>query len=132
MKYMYTVGIKNSQITFIELFLTCICSCTISVKFGDYCYTCCNWLYVVKKCPKEKTFNNFLFYGCYVAFITLDNRVTMVLFIFNILKENIYIFIAIVLDETSPLVAVYFSMQNIYKSCDLIRAVRRSNVDVSQ
>ena len=30
---------------------------------------------------------------------------------------NIYIFIAIALDETSILVAVQFSMQNIYESC---------------
>ena len=45
---------------------------------------------------------------------------------------NIYIFIAIALDETIILVAVYFSMQNIYQSGDLVRAVGRSNVDVSQ
>ena len=45
---------------------------------------------------------------------------------------NIYIFIAIDLDETSILVAVYFSMKNIYQSCDLVRAVKRSNVDISQ
>ena len=46
--------------------------------------------------------------------------------------SDIYIFIAIVLDETSILVAVYFSMQNIYQSCDLGRGLGRSNVDVSQ
>ena len=46
--------------------------------------------------------------------------------------SNIYIFIAIVLDETSLLIAVYFSMQNIYQSCDLIHVVIWSNVDVSQ
>ena len=34
-------------------------------------------------------------------------------------------------DEISIIVAVYFSMQNIYQSCDLVRAVRRSNADVS-
>ena len=45
---------------------------------------------------------------------------------------NIYIFIAIAFDKTSSLVAVYFSTQNIYQSCDLVRAVRRSDVDVSQ
>ena len=45
---------------------------------------------------------------------------------------NIYIVIAIALDETSIRVAVYFSMQNIYQSCDLVRAVRRNNVYVSQ
>ena len=33
-------------------------------------------------------------------------------------------FIAIALDETSILVAVYFSVQNIYQSCDLGRALR--------
>ena len=37
-------------------------------------------------------------------------------------KSNIYIFIAIALDETS-IVAVYFSMQNIYQACDLGRAL---------
>ena len=35
------------------------------------------------------------------------------------------------LDETTILVAVHFSMNNIYQSCDLGRAVMRSNVDVS-
>ena len=45
---------------------------------------------------------------------------------------NIYIFIAIALDETSILVAVDFSMKTIYQSCDPCRAVGRSNVDVSQ
>ena len=46
--------------------------------------------------------------------------------------DNIYIFIAIALDETSILVAHHFSMQNIYQSCDLGHAVGRSNVNVSQ
>ena len=41
---------------------------------------------------------------------------------------NIYIFIAITLHETSILVAVYFSMQNIYQSCDLGRALRHDIV----
>ena len=45
---------------------------------------------------------------------------------------DIYIFIAIALNETSILVAVHFSMQNIYQSCDLGHAVGRSNVSVSQ
>ena len=45
---------------------------------------------------------------------------------------NIYIFIAIALDETSILVAVRFSMKNIYQSCDLGRAMGRSNVNVTQ
>ena len=35
--------------------------------------------------------------------------------------SNIYIFIAIALDEIS----IYFSMQNIYQSCDLVRALGR-------
>ena len=47
-------------------------------------------------------------------------------------KYTIYIRIANALDETIILVAVYFSMQNIYQSSDLVRTVRRSNVDVSQ
>ena len=45
---------------------------------------------------------------------------------------NIYIFIAIALDETSILVALHFSMQNIYQSWDLGHAMGRSNVNVSQ
>ena len=44
----------------------------------------------------------------------------------------IYIFIAIALDGTSIIVALYFSMQSIYQSCDLGHAVGRSNVNVSQ
>ena len=47
-------------------------------------------------------------------------------------KLNIYIFIAIALDETGILVAVHFSVKNIYQSCDLGHAVIWSNVDVSQ
>ena len=39
------------------------------------------------------------------------------------LNAYIYIFIVIALDETSILVAVQFSMQNIYESCDLGRAL---------
>ena len=45
---------------------------------------------------------------------------------------NTYIFIAIAFDETSILVAVHFSMQNIYQSCDLDRALGRSNVHARQ
>ena len=44
----------------------------------------------------------------------------------------VYSFIAVALDETSILVAVHFSMKNIYQSCDLGRAVGWSNVDISQ
>ena len=45
----------------------------------------------------------------------------------------IYIFIAIALDETSILVALHLSMQNIYyQSRDLGHALKRSNVNVSQ
>ena len=42
------------------------------------------------------------------------------------------VFIAIALDETGILVAVHFLMKNIYQSCDRGRAVRWSNVGVSQ
>ena len=45
---------------------------------------------------------------------------------------NICIFIAVALDETGILVALHFSMQNIYQSCGLGHAVGRSNVNVSQ
>ena len=45
---------------------------------------------------------------------------------------NIYISIAIALDETNIFVAVHFSVKNINQSCDLVCALRRSNVDVSQ
>ena len=47
------------------------------------------------------------------------------------LFENIYIFIAIDLDENNILAAVHFAMKNIYQPCDLVRAVGRSNVDVT-
>ena len=46
--------------------------------------------------------------------------------------KYIYSFIAVALDETCILVALHFSMQNIYQSCDLGHAVGRSNVSVSQ
>ena len=36
------------------------------------------------------------------------------------------------LNEISIFDALHFSMKNIYQSCDLVRAARRSNVDVSQ
>ena len=42
------------------------------------------------------------------------------------------VFIAIALDKTSILVAVHFSMKNIYQSCDRGRGVRWSNVGVNQ
>ena len=47
-------------------------------------------------------------------------------------NQNINNFIAIALDETNILVAVHFSMKNIYSLCDIGRAVGRSKVDVSQ
>ena len=47
-----------------------------------------------------------------------------------LLCYNIYTFIAIALDETSILVALHFSMQNIYQLCDLGHTVGRSNVNV--
>ena len=40
-------------------------------------------------------------------------------------KANIYITIAIAIDETSILVALHFSMQNINQSCDLGHAVEQ-------
>ena len=46
--------------------------------------------------------------------------------------NNIYIFIAIALNKTSILVALHFSMQNIYQSCGLVHAMGWSNVNVSQ
>ena len=42
------------------------------------------------------------------------------LVLITVSSHNIYTFIAIALDETSILVAVYFSIQNIYQSCDLV------------
>ena len=48
------------------------------------------------------------------------------------IKRYIYIFIAIALDETIILVAVNFSMQSIYQSRDLYRALEWNNVNVSQ
>ena len=42
------------------------------------------------------------------------------------------IFIAIALDETSILVAVHFSIKNIYQLCDRGRTMMWSNVGVSQ
>ena len=42
------------------------------------------------------------------------------------------IFIAIAWDETNILVAVHFSMKNIYQLCDRGRAVMWSNIGVSQ
>ena len=42
------------------------------------------------------------------------------------------VFNAIAWDETSILVAVHFSMKNIYQLCDRVRAAMWSNVGVSQ
>ena len=50
----------------------------------------------------------------------------------DVYLRNIYIFIEIALDETSNLVAVQFSMQNVYEACDLGRTLWRSKVDVHQ
>ena len=50
----------------------------------------------------------------------------------QMLRHNTYIFIAIVLDETSILVAVHFSMKNIYQSCDLGHAVGWRIFNISQ
>ena len=48
------------------------------------------------------------------------------------IMHNIYIFIVIATDETIILVAFHFSMQNIYQSRDLYRALGWSNVNMSQ
>ena len=58
--------------------------------------------------------------------VTITSRVAfphhnICIFIFNRLRWNY-----------SILVAVYISMQNVYQSCDLGRALGRSNVDISQ
>ena len=42
------------------------------------------------------------------------------------------VFIEIVWDETTILVAIHFSVKNIYQLCDRGRAVMWSNVGVSQ
>ena len=46
--------------------------------------------------------------------------------------NQIYIFIAIAVDDTGIPVAVHFSMKNMYLSCVLYRAFGRSNVNASQ
>ena len=45
---------------------------------------------------------------------------------------NIYILIALALDESIILDVPQFPMQNIYQSCDLGRAIGRRNVNASQ
>ena len=45
---------------------------------------------------------------------------------------NIYILSVVALDETNIYGCLHFSMQNIEMSCDLDRASKRSNVNVSQ
>ena len=45
---------------------------------------------------------------------------------------NIYILIALALDESIILDVPQFPMKNIYQSCDLGRAIRRRNVNASQ
>ena len=45
---------------------------------------------------------------------------------------NIYILIALALDESIILDVPQFPMQNIYQSCDLGRAIGRRNVKASQ
>ena len=45
---------------------------------------------------------------------------------------NIYILCVVSLDQTNISDCLHFSMQNIDMSCDLDRASRRSNVNVSQ
>ena len=48
------------------------------------------------------------------------------------IRQNIYIFIVAVLDESGILIAVHFSMRSIYQSCDLACAMGQSNVNLSQ
>ena len=48
------------------------------------------------------------------------------------LMSNIYILIALALDECIILDVPQFPMQNIYQSCDLGRAIGRRNVNASQ
>ena len=57
------------------------------------------------------------------------NLYQMWIFFSDIHRSIFTFFIAIVLDKTSTLVAVYFSMQNINQSRDL--GLGRSNVDLS-
>ena len=45
---------------------------------------------------------------------------------------DIYIFIALALDESIILDVLQFPMQNIYQSCDLGHAIGRRNVNASQ
>ena len=45
---------------------------------------------------------------------------------------NIYILIALTLDESIILDVLHCPMQNIYQSCDLGRAIGRRNVNASQ
>ena len=78
------------------------------------------------KSMKWQTAWGFQKYSTCIAFLkncTQDQK--------HIFVPYIYIFIAVALDENSILVAVHFS-KNIYRLCDLVRAVRRSNVNVSQ
>ena len=60
--------------------------------------------------------------------LKLSSGISSLLF----LKWNIYIFIAVALDETSILVPPHFPVQNIYQSCDLGHPEGLSNVKVSQ
>ena len=47
-------------------------------------------------------------------------------------SSNIYILIALALDESIILDVPQFPMQNIYQSCDLGRAIGRRNVNANQ
>ena len=47
-------------------------------------------------------------------------------------QSNIYILIALALDESIILDVPQFPMQNIYQSCNLGRAIGRRNVNASQ
>ena len=53
-------------------------------------------------------------------------------FISKPLQQNIYILSVVALDETNIFGCLHFSMQNVEMLCDLDRASRQSNVNVSQ
>ena len=67
-----------------------------------------------------------------IAWLLMKSRHELYTSISRSSNWNVYIFIVIALDETSIVVAVQFSLQNIYESLDLGRALWWSNIDVHQ
>ena len=61
-----------------------------------------------------------------------QRRASLCNFHYYILSPNIYILIALALDESLILDVLQFPMKNIYQSCGLGRAIGRSNVNASQ